>query len=165
MRPVIAYLVVVTLGVWVFNAIEELKQGGDLVRAAVAATSVLRDSLDLLPMLAVLLLPAMVLTIELVHRFEAESIAARSILGAAAWVGWGLFVAMRLVATSGVVLVPEFLMGALAVFAGAGAVYSLLAFDGHQTRPGRALTLLAVAATAFVVIGSMLMAGHWGGPA
>jgi hypothetical protein len=69
-RPVIAYLVVVTLGVWVFNAIEELKQGGDLVRAGVTATSVLRDSLDLLPMLAVLLLPAMV-----------HSIVARSILG------------------------------------------------------------------------------------
>jgi hypothetical protein len=61
--------------------------------------------------------------------------------------------------------VPDFLMGALAVFAGAGAVYSLLAFDGHYTRSGKALTLLAVAATAFVVIGSVLMGGRWGGPA
>jgi hypothetical protein len=72
---------------------------------------------------------------------------------------------MRLVATSDVVLVPEFLIDALAVFAGAGAVYSLLAFDGYETGPGRPLVVLAVIATVLVIPGSIWMAGRWGGPA
>jgi hypothetical protein len=164
-RPLLAYVVVVAVGAWVYNAVQDLTQGSDLGQAVVAATTVLRDSLTVLPVLAVLLLPAMVFTIKLVHRFEANSIAARAVLGAASWVGWAVFGAINLVVASRVVLVPEVLASTLAVFAGAGAVYSVFSFDGYQTRPGKALTLLALAAATFVVLGSIWMAGRWGGPA
>jgi len=51
------------------------------------------------------------------------------------------------------------------VFAASGAGFSLLAFDEHEARAGKALTLLALAVTAFVILGSSWMAGRWGGPA
>ena len=115
-------------------------------------------------MLAILLIPAMVLTIELVHRSRAASRATRSVLGAAAWAGWCLFVATTLAVASRVVLVPETLAGDLLLFAAVGAGFSLLAFDGCGTRPGRALILLALVVTASVGLGSLWMAGRWGGP-
>jgi hypothetical protein len=123
------------------------------------------QALNLLPLVSLLLMPAMVLTIELVHRFEASTIAARLVIGAASWVAWGLFGAIALVVASRVVLVPETLAGDLALLAAAGAGYSLLAFDAYETRPGRALTVLALAVTGLVVLGSIWMAGRWGGPA
>jgi len=165
-RPIIAYLLIVTLGVWVFYAVEGVKQGGDLVRALVMATGAFFGiGKVLLGFASLLLVPAMVLTVELVHRFEATSRAARSILGAAAWAGWGLFVAITLAVLSRVVLVPEILAGDLALFAVSGAGFSLLAFDGYETRAGKALILLALAVTAFVILGSIGMAGRWGSAA
>jgi heme/copper-type cytochrome/quinol oxidase subunit 4 len=165
-RPILAYLVVVTLGVWVFLAVEDVRTGGDLVRApVVAATALLRFGLGGLAFITLLLIPAMVLTIGLVHRFEATSRAARSVLGAASWAGWCLFVAITLAVASRVVLVPETLAGNLFVFAASGAGFSLLAFDGHESRPGKALTLLALAVTACVILGSIWMAGRWSGTA
>ncbi len=165
-RPIVAYLVIVTLGVWVFLAVEDVRTGGDLVRApVVAATALLRFGLGGLAFITLLLVPAMVLTIELVHRFEATSRAARSVLGAATWAGWCLFVAITLAVASRVVLVPESLAGTLFVFAASGAGFSMLAFDGHEARAGKTLTLLALAVTAFVILGSSWMAGRWGGPA
>jgi hypothetical protein len=159
-------IVVVTLGVWVFLAVEDVRTGGDLVRApVVAATALLRFGLGGLAFITLLLIPAMVLTIGLVHRFEATSRAARSVLGAASWAGWCLFVAITLAVASRVVLVPETLAGNLFVFAASGAGFSLLAFDGHESRPGKALTLLALAVTACVILGSIWMAGRWSGTA
>jgi hypothetical protein len=61
--------------------------------------------------------------------------------------------------------VPESLAAALFVFAASGAGFSLLAFDGYEARPGKALTLLALAVTASVILGSTWMAGRWGGTA
>lgn len=85
-RPILAYLAIVTLGVWTFYLVEDMTQGGDLVRAVVVATgSFLGSGLVLLAFLILVLMPAMVVTIELVHRLEASSRAARSVLGAASW--------------------------------------------------------------------------------
>jgi hypothetical protein len=160
-RAILAYVVIVVLGVAVFYMIEDVKQAGDLVPGTgVAATALL----ELSALAAILLIPAMALTIELVHRVQASSRAARSVLGAASWAGWCLFVAITLVVASRVALVPETLVGDLLLFAASGAGFSLLAFDGHALRPGKALTLLALVVTAFVVLGSIAMAGRWGGP-
>ena len=163
-RPIVAYLVTVTLGVWVFYAIEDVQQGGDLVRAAAVAVTALLE-FGFVWLVFLLLIPAMVLTIELVHRFEATSRAARSLLGAASWAGWGVFVAITLAVASRVVLLAEPLGGDLLLLAASGAGFSLLAFDGSETRPGMALILLALAVTAFVIVGSVWMAGRWGSAA
>ncbi|MFH1475733.1 MAG: hypothetical protein ABIG85_07720 [Chloroflexota bacterium] len=157
----------VPLSVLLFIAVEDVKTGGDPVRApAVATAALVGFGLGGLAFIALFLIPALVLTIELVHRFAATSSAARSVLGAATWAGWCLFVAITQVAVdSRVILVPESLAGALFVFAASGAGFSLLAFDGHDARPGRALALLALAMTVSVILGSMWMAGRWGGAA
>jgi hypothetical protein len=164
-RPLLAYLVIVTLGVWVFQMVQEAMLGRDPAGAVVAATATFRNSLVLLPFFSLLLLPAMVLAIELVHRFRAATIAARATVGAASWVAWGLFVAISVAVASRVVLVPETLARYLIFLAAAGAAYTLLAFDGYQARAGKALMLLALATAAVVVLGSMWMAGRWGGTA
>jgi hypothetical protein len=164
-RPLLAYLLIVTVGLWVFQAVQEATQGRDLVGAVVAATTAFRNSLVALPFFSLLLLPAMVLTIELVHRFQAFTIAARAAVGAASWIAWGMFVAITVVVASRVVLVPETLARYLIFLAAAGAAYTVLAFDGSQARAGKALMLLALATAAVVVLGSMWMAGRWGGPA
>jgi hypothetical protein len=164
-RPLLAYIVTVTAGAWILPTVRDVTEGRDLPAAALAATEALRNSLVLLPLYSLLLLPAMVLTIHLVHRYEADTIATRSLIGAASWVGWGLFGAIAVVVGSRVVLAPESLVGYLSMLAVAGAVYSLLAFDGYETRPGRPLVVLAVIATVLVILGSIWMAGRWGGPA
>lgn len=163
-RPILAYLVTVTLGVGVFLTVEDVRTGGDPVRApVVAATALLGFGLGGLAFITLLLIPAMVVTIELVHRFEATSRAARSVIGAATWAGWCLVVAVTLAVASRVVLVPESLAGTLFVFAASGTGSSLLAFDGSEARPGKALTLLALAVTTLVILGSIWMAGRWSG--
>ncbi len=163
-RPILAYLVIVTLGVWVFLAVEEVRTGGDPVGApVVAASALLGFGVGGLAFIALLLIPALVLTIELVHRFEATSRAAQSALGAAAWAAWGLFIAITLAVASRLVLVPESLGATLLAFAASGAGFSRLAFNGREARPGKALTLLALAVTAFVILGSTWMAGRWNG--
>ena len=89
-RPVLAYLVSIILGVWALYAIEDVKQGGDLLGAPVAAATALVGSGPfLVALLAVLLIPGATLTLELVHRFEATSTsrATRFVLGAASWAG------------------------------------------------------------------------------
>jgi len=164
-RSLLAYLVVVTLGVWVFLLVQEAMLGRDPGGALLAATTALRNSIVALPFFSLLLLPAMVLTMALVHRFEASTTAGRAGLAAASWVSWGLFVAISAVVASRVVLVPETLARYLVFLGVSGASYSLLAFNGYQARAGRALTLLALATAAVVVLGSMWMAGRWGGPA
>ncbi len=165
-RPILGYLVTVTLGVWVFAAVQDMQQGGDVARALVAAaTALLGSGLVWLAFAGVLLLPALVLAIELVHRFAATSRVTRSVLGAASWAGWGLFGAMTLAVASRVTLVPEWLAGDLLLFAAAGAGFSMLAFEGYEARAGRALTVLALAVMAFVILGSFWMAGRWGGSA
>lgn len=165
-RPILAYLVIVTLGVWVFRAVEEVRWSGDLVRAPImAAAALVEFGLSGLTLISLLLIPVLVLTIELVHRLEASSRAARSVLAAATWAGWCLFVAITLAVASRVVLVPESLAATLFLFAVSGAGFSLLAFDGYEARAGKVLTLLALAVTAFVILGSVWMAGLWGSPA
>ena len=163
-RPALAYLVIIAVGTWLFIAVENVRTGGDPVGAPVAAAATLLGfGLGGLAFIALLLLPAFVVTLELVHRLEAPSRAARSALGAAAWAGWCLFVAVTLVVASRVVLVPDSLGGALFVFGMSGAGFSLLAFDGRESRPGKSLTLLAMAVTWFVILGSIWMAGRWSG--
>jgi hypothetical protein len=165
-RPILVYLVIVTVDVWVGYAVQDLQQGGDLVRAPLVATAaVLGSGLEPLVFLSLLLIPAMVLTIELVHRLEATSRAARSVLGAATWAGWCLFIAITAAVASRLVLVSEMLGAVLVLLAGSGAAFSLLAFDGSARRQGNALSLLALVVAAFVVAGSIWMAGRWGGPA
>jgi hypothetical protein len=165
-RPSLAHLVTVTLGVWVFLVVRDLEQGGDLVHAPLAAASgVLRFGLVALALVVLLLVPAMVLTVELVHRIGATSRTARSVVGASSWAGWCLFVAVALAVGSRMVVGPETLAGDLVLFAAAGAGFSLLGFTGRESRPGKAFALLALAVTAFVILGSIWMAGRWGGTA
>ena len=164
LRPILAYLAIVTLGLWVFIAAEDVRSGGDLVRAPVSAVGTLvRFGPGGLAFVTFLLVPALVLTVELVHRFAAASRAARSVLGAASWAGWCLFVAITLAVASHAIILPETLAGDLVLFAASGAVFSLLAFDGFEARPGRALTFLALAVIASVILGSIWMAGRWAG--
>lgn len=163
-RPILAYFVIVTIGIWLFLAVEDVKTGGELVRApVVAAAALVGFGLGGLAFISLLMIPALVLTIELVHRFAATSRAARSVAGATTWAGWCLFIAITLAVASRVVLVPESLAAALFVFAASGAGFSLLAFDGLEARPGRGITLLALAVTAVVILGSAWMEGRWGG--
>lgn len=165
-RPLFAYLLTVTIGVAAFLLIQRLQQGGDVTSEPVgAAAALLGWGLAWVVGAGLLMLPAFVLTIELVHRFAAASNATRSVLGAASWAGWGLFGAIALVFASRLTLIPEWLIGDLLLFGAAGAGFALLAFDGHEARAGRVLTLLALAVTAFVVFGSLWMAGRWGAAA
>lgn len=164
-RPILAYVAVVSIGAWGLYALEGVRQGGDLLGTPVAAAfALLRSGLLLPGLLAVLGIPAMVVTIEVVHRFRPASVGARSVAGALAWIGWGLCVAMTLAVASRLVLVPEMLAGDLLLVAVAGAAFSILAFDEHDVRPGVGLTLLALLDAAGIVIASAWMAGRWGGP-
>jgi hypothetical protein len=164
-RPILAYLAILTLVVWAGYAVVDLQQGGDLVGAAVVAAGALVGyGLLLVVFLGLLLIPALALTIALVHRFEAASRVARALIGAGSWAGWCLFVTITLAVASGIVLEPGALATDVLVFIGAGAAFSLLAFNGYERQAGRVLTLVALAVGALVIIGSVWMAGRWGGP-
>ena len=163
LRRILAYLVTVMLGVWVFYAAEELGRSGDLVHALLLADGAkLPFALANLAFASLLMLPALVISIELVHRFEAKSRLTRSVLGAASWGLWFLFIAFTLAFLSRVVLLPEPLASDLALLLVLGAGFSLVAFEGHELRAGRAVTVLALAVTGFVVVGSIVMSGRWG---
>ncbi len=165
-RPILAYLMTVIIGVVAFLAIQRLQQGGDVVSEVVGAgTALLGLGLVWLAGAGLLMLPAFVSTIELIHRFAASSKASRSVLGAASWAGWGLFGALTLAIVSGITLVPEWLIGDLVLLGAVGAGFAFLAFDGHQARAGRVLTILALAAAALGVFGSLWTAGRWGAAA
>lgn len=165
-RPLIAYFATLALGVWVWSTIDHLRQGDDPIRAAVKAAGVFVGlGIAWLTAIAILLAPAMVATIELVHRFGSETRTSRAAIGAAIWAGWCLFVAIVLALTSRVVVDPGALVGALAVFGASGAAYSFLAFDRRPPRPGIVLVSLAVAVIMLVVVGGFLMAGRWGSTA
>jgi hypothetical protein len=164
-RPILAYLAVVASAVWLGYAVVDLQQGGDLIGApVVAAGSLIGYGLVLVAILSLVLIPAFALTILLVHYFEAGSRTARAISGAGAWVGWCLFVTIVLAVASGVELEPGALGTDLVVFAVAGAAFSLLAFDGCDRRVGPLLTVGALAVAVLVILGSLWMAGRWGGP-
>lgn len=165
-RASVAYLLTVALGAWTSLALEDARQRGDLGRAArEAAVAVVGSGLPFLILVTLLVFPAMVGTIELVHRLEAGSAAVRSVIGAAAWAAWCLFVAVTLALASRIVLVPETLATDLALFAASGAVFSLLAFGGHEARAGGAMILAALLVAALVIVGSFWMAGRWGSAA
>lgn len=165
-RPVLAYVLTVAVGAWAFRAVQLWQQGDAPVRAVVESVATLVGLGPIyLAAFAVLLVPALVLTIEVVHRFEVDSRAGKAVVGAFSFGGWCLFGAMTLAVFSRVVLVPEWLVGAIVVFAVAGGAFSLIAFDGPEVRPGNALTVLALVVVAFVILGSIWMAGRWGGTA
>lgn len=162
----LAYLLVVIIGVAAFLAIERLQQGGEIVSEVVGAgTAQLGLGFVWLVGAGLLMLPAFVSTIELIHRFAASSKANRSVLGAASWAGWGLFGAITVSIVSGIGLVPEWLFEDLLLFGAAGAGFALLAFNDHEAQAGRVLSVLALVVTAFVVVGSLWMAGRWGAAA
>jgi len=165
-RPLVAYLGVAIVGTWVLLAVEDVRQGGDLLGAAVAAASALLGPGWLLAASFALLLglPAMVLTTELVHRLRPVSVVARSVVGAVAWAGWGVFVAALLAALSHIVLVAEALAVDLAVVALAGAAFSIIGFDERDRRSGGGLILFALIDAACIVGACAWMAGRWGGP-
>ena len=165
-RDVIAYLAVVLLETWAFYIREDIGQGGDLVRSPGAAiAALLAFGLGPAALLAIVQVPAMVVTIELVHRFRADSLARRSIVGAASWAAWGLFVAVTLAIASQLVVVPETVVVDVALLAASGAAYGLVAFDGPELRPGKVLAASALAVTVLVIFASAWMAGRWGGTA
>ena len=164
-RPLVAYLTIVLLGVWVFYAVDGVRQRGDIAGAALAAAgALLGPGLVLAASLSLLLIPAVALTVALIHRFEAASRVARAAIGAGSWAAWCLVVAIVLATASGIVLVPDMLIGDLFLFAIAGAGFSLLAFDGYERRVGKALVLVALAVSALFLIGNVWMAGRWGVP-
>ena len=74
-----------------------------------------------------------------------------------------MFVAITLAVASHLVAAPETLASDLVLFAASGAGFSVVAFDELESRPGMGLILLALAVTASVILGSMWMAGRWGG--
>jgi hypothetical protein len=147
-RAILGYLMVVFVDAWIASDGAPLSAG-----------------LAPLTLIAIGLVPAVALTIELIHRFEATSIVGRSAVGAASWVAWGVFVSITLAVASHLVLVPESVVRALSLLAVSGAAWAVIAADDNVRRPGRALTLSALAVTALVVLVSLGMAGHWGGPA
>lgn len=162
----LAYLLTVTIGVAAFTAFQRLQQGYDVLsEVGRAGTALLGLGLVWLVGAGILMLPAFVSTIELVHRFAASSKASRSVLGAASWAGWGLFGAITLSIVSGIVLVPEWLFEDLLLFGAVGAGFAFLAFDGHEARAGRVLSVLALVVALVVVVGSLWMAGRWGAAA
>lgn len=152
-RPALAYLSVVAVGVLVFEVVHE----PDLVASVPVGTG-----LTLLAFACVLLVPAGVAAVALSHRFEATSGVARAALGAASSAGWGLIVAITLAVVSQLALLLGELVSDLALIAAAGAAFSLLGLDGHESDAGRWLTLVSFVIVALVVVGSALMAGHWG---
>jgi hypothetical protein len=134
-RPSLAYVLSVAVGAWAFRAVQLWQQGDAPVRAiAESAATLVGLGPIYLGALAVLLVPALVVTIEVVHRFEVDSRARRAVVGAFSFGGWCLFGAIALAVFSRVVLVPEWLVGAIAVFVVAGGAFSLLAFDGLDVR-------------------------------
>ena len=165
-RPTLAYVLTVIIGVAAFLAFQRLQQGGDIVSEPVGSpTAVFGLGLVWLVGAGILMVPAFVSTIELVHRSAASSKASRSVLGAASWAGWGLFGAIALAIVSGITLVPEWLFGDLLLFGAAGVGFAFFAFAGHEARAGRILSLLALLVAVFVVVGSLWMAGRWGAAA
>jgi hypothetical protein len=165
-RPVVAYVLTVAVGAWAFRAVQLWQQGDAPVRAVIESVATLVGLGPIyLAAFAVLLVPALVLTIEVVHRFEVDSRAGRAVVGALSFGSWCLFGATALAVFSRVVLVPEWLVGAIVVFAVSGGAFSLFAFDQREIRPGIALKLLAMLVVAFVILGGVWMAGRWGGTA
>ena len=147
-RLLLAYVATITVGAEVAAVIEGRSQGTDV--------------LALVALMVPLLIPALALSIELVYHVQPDSRTARALLGVAAWGGYGGFLALVLSGISRVVLIPETVGIDLGLFAGSGAIFALLGFDGHSVRPRRALQLLALAVVVFVVLGSAWMAGRWG---
>jgi hypothetical protein len=148
-RPLIVYLLIVTVGSFAF----------------IPMNGPGRDLLSFVVLVGLAFVPALVVNAELVRRFATTSWPRRAIVGAAAWAGWCLFVALDLILTSRVYPVPSALLGPLAIFAGVGAGFSVLAFGGRRARPGIALAVLALAMTTLVVVFGFWMAGRWGSPA
>jgi hypothetical protein len=132
--------------------------------AVVAASTLLGFGPALMVTAGVLLIPAMVVTIAAVHRLEAKTRVARAVIGAVSWAGWGFFLAITLAVVSQLVLRPELVGTDLIALAAAGAVFAVLAFDGHERRAGGLLIVIASVVVAFVILGSALMAGRWGSP-
>jgi hypothetical protein len=109
------------------------------------------------------LLPALVLTVELVRRTGTEvSPPARTLIGAGTWAGWCLFVAFVAATLGRLVILPGPMLRITAVVAVAGAGFALVAFDGHRVRLGRGALALALVVLVGVVLGSLVMAGRWG---
>ncbi|HEX2754346.1 MAG TPA: hypothetical protein VHM48_02725 [Candidatus Limnocylindrales bacterium] len=146
-RPLLAYAAVVAIGVVAWVAL-----GGS--RADIVASIVL---------LGLVTTPGFVLSVELVRRFAPTSWPSRALVGAASWAGWWLVVAVIATVLSRVVLLPGELTRVDAIAAAAGALFSVLAFDGRKRRPGMVLIGLALAVTALIVVGAVWMAGRWGG--
>lgn len=150
-RLALAYVVAITLAAVGTAAIDGGRPGAAILVLA---------TLHLL-----LLIPALVLSIALVHRLQPESRGARALLGAASWGGYGIFVAAVVSLVSQVTLRPEAATLELGLIAASGAVFALLGLDGQVGRPGRVLLLSALIVVALVVVGSITMAGRWGSAA
>lgn len=164
-RLLVAYLVTVAVANWLFVGVGEVTNGqsGRVPGLAAALANALGPGLAaLVVVFAVLLVPAMVLTIELVRRSAVTVRLGRAALGAALWAGWGLFVALSLSVLSRVVLLSEILIPDLLVLAAAGAVFPVLALRAEVQPVGRALTLTALVVAATVLVGSVVLSGLWG---
>jgi hypothetical protein len=165
-RLLVGHLVATAFGAWALYVLADVQQNGDLGRAVlVAANTVLGLGPFGLLALSVFLVPASVATGVLAARFGHGSRMTRVALGAVAWSAWTLFVAANLALGSGIVINVADAAGSLLVSAATGALYAVLALDDAPGAPRRPALLTAVAVTAFVVLGSLMMAGHWGGAA
>ena len=161
-----SYLVVVTVGLWTRFLIDEMRQATELSRAVVSASSaVFGGGLVPVAVVATLLLPGMVLSVELGSRAGAASAVRRAVTGMAAWAAWGLALAFIASALSPVVLLPDLVASHLALIAGGGGAFALLAFDGRPVAGRRGLVVVGVLAAVLVVLGALLMAGRWGSAA
>lgn len=165
-RPALAYLGTIGIGIWTLFAVHDVQQGGEVVPAFGRATAALLGPGALwLALGGVLMVPAVALSIELVHRLGATSRTARSVVGGSAWAAWGLFAAIILGVASRLPLVPEWLAADLVLFAGLGAAFSAVGLNRDPVRVGRVLAVSALAVTLLVIVGSFWMAGRWGAAA
>jgi hypothetical protein len=148
-RPFLVYLLVVLAQVWLGYSLQGLSQEGN------AASVVI-----LVVLLAIGLLPAMVLSWQLVAR-DAPPPIVRLMLGAGCWAGWGLVIFAAAAIGGAIVLDVAAIVVTVVIFGVAGAVFVGLGPTRGIGYPGRALRVLAILTAAAVLVGAV-SAGAWG---
>ena len=112
-RPITAYLLAVAVGVVGFHALAgRTPEAGPILLLIAGA--------------ALTCIPAAALTLELVHRLRPAGLVARATIGALAWIGWGLVVAVILAAMSRLTLVSEMMVADLILCVADGAIFGAL---------------------------------------
>ncbi len=165
LRPGVVYLalcifaVVVSYG-WL--ALAEGQEPGDVPAAVV--DSLARFGPVSLAVVVLLFFPAMVISVELVHRAGATRLA-RSLVCALTWSGWLAFIAVDGAVLSHLFMRLDWIFMLTVFVAAVGAGYAAIAFRGTGARAGWGALILSVVCVALILIGGAWMAGRWVGAA